>query len=1034
DADDRGGYNRQEGVRGNYDEAPSNRYNREDRGSGMRSDRYGGDSSPPRKAPEGRPMRGGDERGRYEDRTPSAFGRGGGMAGRGGERGERSPARVSSPSRGRMDEGGRGGGGYGAPPGRGAYDGGGRGGYDRKDDRRDDRRDDRPPRGDDSGFNRRDAHDDRVPARGMDRDRAAPRDGRDGRSAGGNYGNDVREERGVMREENRGGDRFENRRGDDRDGGFGGRRGGRDSRDDRGGRDGGGRGGFGGDRGERDGGGGFGGGRGGYSGDRDRDGGGRPSFGEDRNGGKFGSDRDRDGGFGAGRGGGNEGFSRGGGRGGFGQDRDAGFGGGGYGGGRGGRGGYGGDRGESNGFGSSRDEGGFGSGRGGGGGFNDRSEDRFGGGRGGYSGGRGGRGGGGFGGDRGGGFGSDRNEGGFGREEGGFGGRGFTSSSFGNRPGRDMDELNFDGERKYARRGYESQVRSVAELYESDARNAENQILDADVDVTVSGKDADALHPITSWEESRLDQNLIDICVNRCKYKIVRPIQAKGIPAIMTSRDILAQSETGSGKSAAFMLPIVHEIITANRPMCGGKVIAIMVAPTRELVQQLHEQAIRFTKSIEGINVVCSIGQSAFGKTINTLMNDGAHILVATTGRLKSHVEQQHIALDSLRYFVLDEADRMLEDKGGTREMEFIFNHPRWPKGSPDLQFLLFSATMPQSVKSYAASLLRKDFLTITPNTDGANKKIKQLFHKCEGALDKNNLCHSILLKEAEECEAESRPFRKTLVFVNKKDATNALAIAITKKLENKGIFAQSLHGDKGQDLRDEAIRKFRSGEVKILVGTDVCERGLDIEGLEHVINFDMPNEGERYTHRIGRTGRVRNGMSTSFVVDTDSRILPIIVQIVKASNQEVPDWMDALANGRGGGGGGFGSGNDGGFGSGGGGGSGFGSRGGGFDSVTADPFGGGFDAAPAAGGGGGWGAADAASNGNGFGSGGGFDSGSNGFGAPAENGERKTEEGNPFDMGRVSEAVTETVQATPTPTIPTEFSTQNNAVDEDDW
>ncbi|GMR58952.1 hypothetical protein PMAYCL1PPCAC_29147, partial [Pristionchus mayeri] len=791
----------------------------------------------------------------------------------------------------------------------------------------------------------------------------------------------------------------------DRDGGFGGERGGR------GGGVGGGRdgrdGGFGGDRengfsggprGEREGG--FGGERGG----RGRYGGDREGFGDrGGRGGGFGGRGDRDGGFG-GRGDRDGGFGgeRDGGRRGGRDDRDGGFGGDqerGFGGGGGDRDGFNSGRGDRDGFNSGRGgrDGGFG-GRGGGfggegrsdnefgrggreggfggrDGFNDRNgsgfdreRDGFSGGRGGYNGGRGGgrggyngdggsrrdgfgdRGGsfgrdeGGFGSGRQGGF-NDRNgDGGFGSDRGFGGGRG---GGFGGRGERDLDQLNSNGERMYAMRGYQTVTRSAAELYESDARNAEEQLLDADMPVKITGIDSDTIHPIQSWEESGLDQTLVDICVNKCKYKVVRPIQAIGIPAIMAGRDILAQSETGSGKSATFMLPIVHELITENRELGPGKVEAIMVAPTRELVLQLHEQAIRFTQSISAIKVVCSIGQSGYGPTVSQLSTEGAHILVATIGRLKDHIDKQHIKLDSLRYFVLDEADRMLEDKNGTREMDYIFRRTNWPKVCrEDIQSLLFSATIGNDVKVYAAHLLKKNFLSITPEQDiGANKKITQNFHRYDSAKGVVSHCCFLsrslltgLLQEAEECEKNGATFRKTLIFVNKKESTNALALFFSAKLD--GVKAQSLHGDKGQDLRDEAITQFRKGEVKILIGTDVCERGLDIEGLQHVINFDMPTEAERYTHRIGRTGRVRNGTATSFIVGQDARILPPIIQIAKAAGQRVPEWMEELVNG--GGGSGFGRGGDsGGFGNGGGG---FGQGSSGFG--ASNGFGsGGFDA-----------------------------------------------------------------------------------------
>ncbi|GMR33941.1 hypothetical protein PMAYCL1PPCAC_04136, partial [Pristionchus mayeri] len=562
---------------------------------------------------------------------------------------------------------------------------------------------------------------------------------------------------------------------------------------------------------------------------------------------------------------------------------------------------------------------------------------------------------------RGGGRWDERGEGGFGN---GYG------SGFGReeRPRRDLTQLNANGERMFAVPGYISTTRTADELFESDVKNAENQLLDVDEPLKITGQDADVIHEIRSWEESGLDQSLIDLLVNRCKYTVVRPIQAIGIPAIMAGRDLLAHSETGSGKSAAFMLPLVNEILNENRTLTGGQVEAIMVAPTRELVLQLFEQATRFTNTFNNIRVVYSYGQVGYASTINELSTKGAHILIATAGRLKDHIMSQHITLDALRFFVLDEADRMLEEENGTKQMEWIFDQPKWPKNS--IQSILCSATIKQNLKDYAARILRPNFLTITTASEiGANKKIKQNFHKVEGLVDKNALLFKIM---QEESESEA-PFRKTLIFVNKIESTNVLALFFSAKLE--GVKAQSLHSDKGQDLRDEAIGQFRNGDVQILIGTDVCERGLDIEGLQHVINFDMPQVAERYTHRIGRTGRVRSGTSTSFITESDARIVPQIVQIAKASGQTVPDWMEEMAQ-KAEQGGGFGDGFGGGFGSGG-----FGGGGGGFGSAS-----GGFESAGGFGGGGGGGFGNNSGGNNssagGFGNGGGGFGSSSGFGA----------------------------------------------------
>uniref|UniRef100_A0A7E4VWL4 RNA helicase n=1 Tax=Panagrellus redivivus TaxID=6233 RepID=A0A7E4VWL4_PANRE len=694
----------------------------------------------------------------------------------------------------------------------------------------------------------------------------------------------------------------------DSEGGFGGRGGGRGGGF-------GGRGGFGG--GDNDSEGGFG-GRGGFRGGRgggfnnDSEGGGfRGGRGGGR-GGFGGGDNDSEGGFG-GRGGGRGGGF--GGRGGFGggdNDSEGGFGGrgGGRGGGFGGRGGFGGGDNDS--------EGGFG-GRGGGrgGGFGGRGG--FGGGDGESSGGFGGRGGG-FGG-RGGGFGGggdDNSEGGFGGRGGGRGGFGRSRGGFGGGDngfgegggfgtGGNGEDIDFqaaafgagDRDPDATPRNYAPKDREVEELFKEDQEAAEKYaaVFDDDERVEIDGNVT--LARVSKWDELDFDPALVENIVNQCKYIRPREIQATTIPLVLDGFDVRSQAETGSGKTAAFVLPIIDRCILAKRDKSFVPTVcspyAIIIGPTRELVLQVYEQAKKFAANTE-VTVAKAYGQYSTNLNHQELRR-GCDILCATPGRLKHFVLNGELLCSSVKFLVLDEADRLLDDSFFI-DLQEITGNDDFPK-KENRQTLLFSATFSPDVIQLSNQLMREEHtVTLRHVSSGrANKRIKQDFEIVAFNNRLNRLCE--MLTEESEKAGGGTNIRRTLVFFNQKRKVDMAALYLCQR----GIPATSIHGDRGQHLREQALADLRRKDVCVLIATDVCARGIDIKDLDHVINADAPMDITTYVHRVGRTGRITQGFATTFLDGTEA-ILNELIELVKVEGGELPP---ALVEAQSAGGGGFG-------------------------------------------------------------------------------------------------------------------------------
>ncbi len=349
------------------------------------------------------------------------------------------------------------------------------------------------------------------------------------------------------------------------------------------------------------------------------------------------------------------------------------------------------------------------------------------------------------------------------------------------------------------------------------------------------------------------------------KYVTPTPIQAQTIPAALAERDVLGCAQTGTGKTAAFALPILNRLGQRNRKATPLRPLVLVLAPTRELAIQLEESFATYGRHLRLRQALVYGGVSQLRQV--RAMKRGAHILVATPGRLLDLMNQGYIKLDQLETFVLDEADRMLD-------MGFLPDLKRIISQLPDKrQSLFFSATMPPNIIELSKRLLRNPVsVNVTPKSTSV-KKIKQrvLFVERRG---KKALLKKILKGDGVE---------RALVFTRTKRGANVLE----EQLMRSGVKAIAIHGNKSQSARQRALEAFRRKQVQVLVATDVAARGIDIDGITHVINFDLPIEPEGYIHRIGRTGRAgAEGIALSFCCAGEHRELRAIERLI---GQKVP-------------------------------------------------------------------------------------------------------------------------------------------------
>lgn len=348
-------------------------------------------------------------------------------------------------------------------------------------------------------------------------------------------------------------------------------------------------------------------------------------------------------------------------------------------------------------------------------------------------------------------------------------------------------------------------------------------------------------------------------------YTNPTPIQEQAIPILLKGKDLLGVAQTGTGKTAAFGIPILHHLYEAGQQQGRRKIKALVVTPTRELAIQIGESFTAYGK-YTGLRNTVIFGGVKQGKQVNVLRN-GVDILIATPGRLLDLMNQGFISLRDIEYAVLDEADQML-DMGFIHDIKKLI-----AKLPPKRQSLFFSATMPKTIVELSRKILG-DFeqVTIKPQQATA-EKVEQGVYFVSKSNKPKLLVHLL----------EGRPEDSVLVFSRTKHGANK----IVKKLGQANIEAAAIHGNKSQTARQKALGAFKDGKLKVLVATDIAARGIDVEELALVVNHDLPNVPETYVHRIGRTGRASaSGIAISFC-DVEER--PYLKDIEKLIKQEVP-------------------------------------------------------------------------------------------------------------------------------------------------
>ncbi len=360
----------------------------------------------------------------------------------------------------------------------------------------------------------------------------------------------------------------------------------------------------------------------------------------------------------------------------------------------------------------------------------------------------------------------------------------------------------------------------------------------------------------TPFSALGLDESLLQ-AVHKAGYQQPTPVQAKAIPMALTGRDLMASAQTGTGKTAGFTLPILHRLAH----MRASKAIrALVLVPTRELAIQVHKSFQTYGTHAPLKSAVV-FGGVDMEEQIKTL-KEGVDILVATPGRLLDLINRKHIVLDSLRILVMDEADRML-DLGFREDIERILQ-----KAPVKRQNLLFSATFSKDVKQLAHEFLRHPVKIEIENPNSAAKTVSQSFYPVD-QQDKPEILSYLI---------HGGGWQKALVFVRTKKAANRIA----ELLEDDGINAQAIHSDKSQYLRIRTLEDFKDNYFNVLVATDVAARGLDIEQLPLVINYDLPKVPQDYIHRIGRTGRAgQPGRAISLINPEEKKLLASIQQLI---------------------------------------------------------------------------------------------------------------------------------------------------------
>lgn len=369
-----------------------------------------------------------------------------------------------------------------------------------------------------------------------------------------------------------------------------------------------------------------------------------------------------------------------------------------------------------------------------------------------------------------------------------------------------------------------------------------------------------------SFSSLTLDKPLVD-AVNALGYTVPTPIQQQAIPVILAGKDIMAGAQTGTGKTAAFALPILQLLshhIVPQRP-----IRALVLTPTRELTQQVFKSFVRYAENTK-LNLAVAYGGVSINPQISALEN-GVDILIATPGRLLDHIAKGSVVLDDLETIVFDEADRML-DMGFKDEINRILN--RLPAKR---QTLLFSATFDDAIFKLSKRLLNDPELIEVSERNTAASQVEQVVYNVDS--DRKRELTSFLIG--------SKNWHQVLIFTRTKQTADSLA----KEMCKDGINTQSIHGDKSQGARERALTEFKEGKTRALVATDVAARGLDIIDLGYVINYELPYVAEDYIHRIGRTGRAgKTGLAISLMSIGEEWLLEAVEKVL--DNVLLQQWL----------------------------------------------------------------------------------------------------------------------------------------------
>ena len=375
---------------------------------------------------------------------------------------------------------------------------------------------------------------------------------------------------------------------------------------------------------------------------------------------------------------------------------------------------------------------------------------------------------------------------------------------------------------------------------------------------------------MTTFHDLGLSKTIV-ATLSALGFEKATPIQEKAIPLVLEGTDLIGLAQTGTGKTAAFGLPMIEKLLADPRRPDPRNIRALILAPTRELVNQIADNLRDFVKKTP-LRVVTVVGGASINKQ-SEMLNRGTDILVATPGRLLDLVARKSVTLTQARYLVLDEADQMLD-------LGFIHDLRKISKMVPkNRQTLLFSATMPKLIAELAGEyLINPKKVEVTPPGKAADK-VEQYVHHVPGKDQKAQILRKTLT---------DNPDGLSLVFSRTKHGAEKLM----KHLDHIGFKAASIHGNKSQGQRERALKAFRDGEIRVLVATDVAARGIDIPGVTHVYNYDLPEVPDAYVHRIGRTARNgRDGIAIAFCTPDEAHLLRDIeklmgIQITVASGE----------------------------------------------------------------------------------------------------------------------------------------------------